>query len=277
MNDAAGVPSAPDAAPNSPAPQDKPPERGRREVILVGLAVTAYGLGVALGYLVIGTPQVRRLSWALIAACLGFAGVVVLLARSRAGRALVARWAVALVAFMVGWIRIAGVVTWAYSPSIPGEFFFILVLVAFADVFLVMWSLLIALQHDWKVGVLGLVIIGLMWIPVVFGPPETTVRRIRMELAAPSLVKEARGVLRDPSKAKDSGPFIAYDEDGRGRVVGWPRGGGFLGRGPGVVWDPEGVLDQDSSSAHTDDGYPRSINGYACEPIVDDWLFCGLR
>ena len=82
-----------------------------------------------------------------------------------------------------------------------------------------------------------------MWIPLLIGPAETTVRRLRVELAAPSLVEEAQRVLADPSKAEDMGPFIASEVDRAGRVVGWLVGPGFLGEGPGLVWDPEGVLD----------------------------------
>jgi hypothetical protein len=274
MSDAAGVPSAPDVAPDLTGPQGERLETGRWDAVRVGLAVALYGLAVVLGYLVLGTPQVRRLSWALVAACFGVAGLVVLLARSRGGRSLMVRWAVPLVAFMVGWACVAAVFTWSYSARLPGVFIVVFGLLALADVILVLLSLR-ALPRDRKVGVLGLLVIGLMWMPVFIGPPETTVRRLRMELAAPSLVKEAQSILHDPSKAKDNGPFIAYDGRG-GRVVGWLRGQGFLGRGPGVVWDPEDVLEP-HGSARTNDGYPWLLTGDWCEPIVDDWLYCDLR
>jgi hypothetical protein len=244
----------------------------RRDAALVGLAVASYALGVGLAYLVLDTPQVRRLSWALTAACIVFAVLAVVLARSRGARALMVRWAAPLVAFVVGWACVGAVVTWSFPAS--GTGWFILALLVVADLFLVVFSL-IAVARDWKVGVLGLLVIGLMWIPVSFGPSETTVRRLRVELAAPSLVEEAQRVLDDPSTAKDMGPFIAYDES-EGRVVGWLIGPGLLGRGPGLVWDPEGVL-RPRGSAQTLDGYPWYLSGYACEPIVDDWLYCDLR
>ena len=272
VNDAAPLPSAEGVGPSSTGLQRTRPETGRRDAALVGLAVASYALAVALAYLVLHTPQVRRLSGALAAACIVFAVLAVVLARSRGARALMVRWAAPLVAFVVGWACVSAVVTWSLPASGTGGF--ILVLLVVADLFLVVFSL-IAVARDWKVGVLGLLVIGLMWIPVLVGPSETTVRKLRVELAAPSLVEEARRVLDDPSKAKDLGPFIAYDES-EGRVVGWLIGPGFLGEGPGLVWDPEGVL-QPRGSAGTRDGYPWFISGDTCEPIVGEWLYCDLQ
>jgi hypothetical protein len=272
VNDAAALPSAGVVGPGSTGSEPKRRETSRRDAALVGLAVASYTLAVGLAYLVLATPQVRRLSWALTAACVASAVLAVVLARSRGARALIVRWAAPIVAFVVGWGCVGAVVTWSFPASITG--WFILALLVVADVFLVAFSL-IAVARDWKVGVLGLLVIGLMWIPIFVGPSESTVRRLRVELAAPSLVEEARRVLDDPSKAKDMGPFIAYDES-QGRVVGWLIGPGLLGRGPGLVWDPEGVL-RPRGSAHTLEGYRWDISGYACEPIVDDWLYCDLR
>ena len=234
VNEAGALPSADAVGPSSTGLQRTPPETGRRDAALVGLAVASYALAVALAYLVLHAPQVRRLSWALAVACIVSAVLAVVLARSRGARALMVRWAAPLVAFVVGWACVSAVVTWSFEAS--GTGWFILVLLVVADLFLVVFSL-IAVARDWKVGVLGLLVIGLMWIPVLVGPSETTVRKLRVELAAPSLVEEAQRVLDDPSKAKDMGPFIAYDES-EGRVVGWLIGRGFLGEGPGLVMGP---------------------------------------
>lgn len=273
VDDSGGPPSPEAVGPSSPRSQVERRESGWLDAVLVGLAVASYGLAVALAYLVLDTPQVRRLSWALIVACLGLAGLALLLARSRGAREVTARWAVPLVAFVVGWACVGAVVTWSFPASAEG--WFILALLVVADLILVVLSL-VAAARDWKVGVLGLLVVGLLWIPVFVGPSETTVRRLRVELAAPSLVDQALRVLADPSKAEDRGPFIAYAENGDGRVVGWLNGVGLLGRGPGLVWDPGGVL-QSGGSANTRDGYPWHIRGHTCERILDDWLYCDLR
>lgn len=275
VDDAAGLPSADPVGPNSSvAPARGGLETGRSDTALVGLAVASYVLGVALAYLVLVTPQVRRLSWALIGAWIVFAVLAVVLARSRRAHALLVRWAVPLIALVIGWTCVGAVVTWSF-PQSEGTGWLILALLVVADLILVVFSL-VAVVRDRKVGVLGLLIIGLLWLPALIGPAETTVLRLRVELAAPSLVEEAQRVLDDPSKAKDMGPFIASDDDRAGRVVGWLIGPGFLGEGPGLVWDPEGVL-RASGAAGTDDGYPWVIYGYACEPIVDAWLYCDLQ
>jgi hypothetical protein len=229
---------------------------------------------VGLAYLVLHFPQVRRLSWALAAAGIVFAVLAAVLARSRGARALMVRWAAPLIAFVVGWACVAAVMTWSFEAS--GTGWFILVLLVVIDVLLVVPLAYIAVARDWKVGVTGLLVIGLMWIPVFFGPSEPTVRRLRVELAAPSLVKDAQRVLDDPSKAKDAGPFIAYDDNG-GRVVGWLIGPGFLGEGPGLVWDPEGVLQPRGLVGTREPHYPWVVSGDTCEPIVDDWLYCALE
>jgi hypothetical protein len=235
---AAGVSSAHDVSPNSCGSQLGRTEKSWRRFVLVGLAVTTYGLAVTLGHLVLIAPEVRRLNGLLVAACLGFGGLAMAAARSRGARGLTVRWAVPLVALTAGWACVAGIVTWSYRAT-DMDGVAALFLRAVVDVFLVVLSLL-AVARDWKAGALGLLPISLTWTAVFFGPSESTARRVRVELAARTLVKEAERVLEIRRRRRI---WAVCRVRGVGRpslhgrrVVGWLIAPGILDEGLGLVW-----------------------------------------
>ena len=260
-----------------PTGRDGSPPDGRRvrtrHVALALLAVAAYAVTVAAALSSLTTPRVDRAHPVLVVGLVVLARACMALVRSPGLRAVLARWSSPLTALASGWPACAVVLTWSsFDLGIA------LVLFGFVAVMHVAW-LGTGFPFPWAENkparVIGLAVVVATWLCVLVGPPETALRQVRVRLAAPTLARDAARVRDEPSLAQDMGPFVAYDGEG-GRVVGWLIGSGFLGRGPGIVWDPDGVL-AGAGQARTRDGYPWALGGSSCEVVIEDWLYCYMR
>lgn len=254
------------------------PEAGARpgglDTLFVAGAVMAAGAAVVVGLLVFVEPAVSRLGWAFALSVLAATGCIALVVRRAAAREVAKRWALPMLGLALGLPYIGVRVTW----SVP-EWWILLLpflfVVAAAHLGLLCMSTL-KLRTDWRVGLVGFVVVGATWASILGPAPDSRLRRARVELAAPDLVIEAQALLDEPLGSGPRGPFVATSRPDGGRVVGWQIGFGMLGNGQGLIWDPDGVL-RPSVVAVTTDGYPWGIPGDHCEIITDGWLLCSMQ
>jgi hypothetical protein len=255
---------------------DSDVEPRRIDGLLVVAAVLFLAGSICLALLVFVDPMVSRFGW-LFGVCSAAGVASTALVARRPGAGVVARrWEVPLVGLAMGFPLIAARLTW----SLPDLVLVVLVLLYLVPLLIVDVAVVIiavaTIPRNWRVGLVGVLVPIITWTAIVGVIPDGISRRARIELAAPDLIDDAEVLLASPRAADAQDPFVAHEDDGSGRVVGWPIGWGFLGRGPGLIWDPDGVLMPDGL-AQTTDGYPWFIYGSSCERIVDDWLYCNMR
>lgn len=246
--------------------------QGAIDRLLVVVVVGALCSSQVLFLLVHVPPKVSRLQWALVAA-LGATAVSTVLCALRAGARRVAlQWAFPGIGLVCGiWIPALSL-TWSH-PAWVLTLLFPLIFTVLYDAHLLLYSLLTLRRRRLR-AVAGLFAVAATWAPSQLAPSDVTLRRARVELAAPDLVAMGEAALAADQPSDHTGPFVA--QAGDGRVVGWQIGMGLLGKGTGLVWDPAGHL-ASTDFAGTTHGYPWSISSRFCEQITEAFFSCPMR
>jgi hypothetical protein len=205
--------------------------------LVVGAVAASYTT-VLLAYLVRFHPVVKSLTIPLVVAAVGTVLITTLAYRRARTRRLARSWRMPILGLLVAAPLVAWRVTWAL---VPPAWALVLLAVALSTVIvhtaLLYWSASY-LKSDWRRALIGVLVVAISWTCIVWVPALIDVRRIRVELAAATLVTQAEALLDDPQPAGEQGAFIAVSTTGNTRVVGWRRGLGFLGNGKGWCGTP---------------------------------------
>lgn len=248
------------------------PEPSVPNKVLVLLSVLIFCTFAALSLMVLVDPVVNRFQGAFATAGVAVVGMLSLVARRPEARMVVRRWLVPVVALGLGLPYIAIRLTWSYPDW--GLILLPFLLVAGVGHLVLLVVAVARLDSTPLVAVATIIAIAATWLSL-FGVPEDAARDIRVSLASDGLEVEANALLAAPQPSGPHGPFVLTNDRAQ-RAVGWQIGSGFLGRGEGLIWDPDGILAR-RGRAQTRDGYPWFLDARFCEQVIDDWIYCSMR